>query len=275
MASGVTNELHVLQWTSGQMLENAQKQRQGKKEKTELEQQVRSAMLIFLRKRRTGRARQEKKERGRSSARLARNQSSLAAEVLCGWQNENRWQKREKGGSPSARRRCFLAAGCEWRLGRRIEKKLGFTASPKFSPFIACAQEAGSLDRIRRLRSSGGGARVGQNGGPGPGCGLGAPPPAARPPAPTGPPSKQAMWTEPHRPIRAEMVQFFFSGICFSISRNQKQYKKIRKIVKKIQKYLFSYRKIQKYLWTDLFRCVLWNFIYFMQFSVNYETNVD
>jgi hypothetical protein len=66
------------------MLENAQKQRQGKKEKTELEQQVRSAMLIFLRKRRTGRARQEKKERGRSSARLARNQSSLAAEVLCG-----------------------------------------------------------------------------------------------------------------------------------------------------------------------------------------------
>jgi hypothetical protein len=59
----------------------------------------------------------------------------------------------------------------------------------------------------------------------------------------------------------------FFSGICFSISRNQKQYKKIRKIVKKIQKYLFSYRKLQKYLWTNLLRCVLWYFIqYFMQF---------
>jgi hypothetical protein len=33
---------------------------------------------------------------------------------------------------------------------------IGFTASPKSLPFIACAQEAGPSDRIRRLRSSGG-----------------------------------------------------------------------------------------------------------------------
>jgi hypothetical protein len=33
--------------------------------------------------------------------------------------------------------------------------KLGFTASPKSSLFITCAQEAGLSDRIRRLRSSG------------------------------------------------------------------------------------------------------------------------
>jgi hypothetical protein len=34
--------------------------------------------------------------------------------------------------------------------------------------------------------------------------------------------------------------------------------------------------KITENLWTILFRCVLWYFIlYLMQFSVNYETNVD
>jgi hypothetical protein len=53
-------------------------------------------------------------------ARSARNQSSLAAEVLRGWQNENRRQRSEKGGAPLARRRCFLAAGEENRNEVRV-----------------------------------------------------------------------------------------------------------------------------------------------------------
>jgi hypothetical protein len=101
---------------------------------------------------------------------------------------------------------------------------------------------------------------MGQIGSPGPGCGLGVPASLhARPKGLAGPPARGWPHSQP----------FFFSDIFFiileiRISKTEKEIRKIARKFRKVQKYFSRFRQFQRYLWTILFRCVLWYFIYIL-----------
>jgi hypothetical protein len=97
---------------------------------------------------------------------------------------------------------------------------------------------------------------VGQNGGPGPGCGLG-----ARLSHASTSWADSTSWAASTAGPNGQK-RFFFSDFFKSELVKQKKYS-----AENSELYFSSYRKFQRYLWTILFRCVLWYFyLYFMQF---------
>ena len=166
------------------------------------------------------------------------------------WRCNNRTKQREES-RPGAggQEKMALAAGVFVRLKQKWAR---VSLCPSSPPFIK---------RVRNLDLQiGSTARISAGG-----RGRAAAEPDARPRPRLQPGRAAALLSRPKGHVgwatQADQGQndlfFFWNFFYFQKSETVKENKKI---VKKIQAYFFSYRKLQTYLWTILFRYVLWYF---------------